>query len=165
MASKHPWKIRYTKRIPHSMDLRYISINAIGRSNIHKYSRSLTRILRRRVIVHAFRHNFRIAFPSRPPNFDRRSGVRSIQTLLPKIPYRDTTFKIIPAHVANVNGAYFDPLTSRLTVSPRPSMRFAERHILIVLSTAQKTAFPLRYTLPGTPSTPNLQVVAAETAV
>lgn len=63
--------------------------------------------------------------------------------------------EIIPAHVVTPREAYFDHFVSRLTFIPKPSRRFAERHILIALSTAKKTASPLRYTLPGTPSTPN----------
>ena len=62
-------------------------------------------------------------------------GQAYVRSKLSSQKYR-TTIKIITAHVATVIAAYFDRWTSRLTVSPRPSKRFAERYILIVLSTA-----------------------------
>lgn len=135
-----------------SMGLKYVPTTAVSRRNICKCSGALTRILHRRVIVPASRHNFPDPISKPAAKFDRRSGVRSIQTLIPKIPY---DIEIDLSHVATASEVCFDRLTSRLAFSPRPSKRFAERHILIVLSTAQKTAFLLRYTLPATPSTPS----------
>ena len=64
--------------------------------------------------------------------------------------------KIIPAHVAIARDGYFDDfnhLASGVCSEAEQAVRIkAHSHRPV---NAQKTAFPLWYTLPGTPSTPN----------
>lgn len=115
----------------------------------------MKRMLRRRRIVLASRNNF-LDRISKPAAKFRQKVRRTFDPNSPtKNTYYDTALKLSQHTWPLPVEAYSDLLISRQAFSPRPSRRFAERHILIVLSTAKKTAFPLRYTMPGTPSTPN----------
>lgn len=116
----------------------------------------MKRMLRRRRIVLASRNNF-LDRISKPAAKFRQKVRRTFDPNSPtKNTYYDTTLKLsqhtwpLPVNLVSII-----PSCAWHSLRGRASRRFAERHILIVLSTAKKTAFPLRYTMPGTPSTPN----------